>query len=71
MENFLENITELLDSTTTITPEMRLEEVGEWDSMNIISFLAMVDVEYGKTMKVADFKGAKTFGDLYTIVMGS
>jgi Phosphopantetheine attachment site. len=69
MEDFLDKVAELLEMDQKIDPEMSLAGVEAWDSLTIISFLAMVDIEYEKVMKVADFKEAKTFADLYTYVM--
>ena len=69
MESFFENVADLLDTEQKIMPEMRLDSVGEWDSLTVVSFLAMVNVEYGKTMRVVDFAHAETFQDLYDIIM--
>lgn len=69
MDKFLENIMDILDTEHKIEAETRLDTIEEWDSLSIISLLAMVNVEYGKTMRVADFKGAVTFQDLYDIIM--
>ena len=70
MDKFLENMIDLLDTETEILPETHLDAIEEWDSLSIVSFLAMVDVEYGKTMRAAQFKDAQTIGDLYRLVMG-
>ena len=69
VKDFLESLAELLDTELELKPEMELDAVGEWDSLSIVSFLDMVDLEYGKQMKVIDFKDAKTFDDLFKIVM--
>ena len=68
MENFLANIADILDAETELTPDMRLDTVEGWDSLTVVSMLAMINVEYGKTMRFTDFKGAVTFQDLYDIV---
>lgn len=68
MDNFLENIADILDTDKELQPDMRLDSVEGWDSLSVVSMLAMINVEYGKTMHVADFKGAVTFQDLYDIV---
>lgn len=70
MEEFLEKVAELLELEGKIDPEMSLTGVEGWDSLSIVSFLAMVDIEYDKVLRVTDFKDAKTFGDLYKYVMG-
>ena len=68
MEKFLKNVMEILDIEKKIEPETRLDAIEEWDSLSIVSLLAMVNVEYGKTMRVSDFKEAVTFQDLYDII---
>ena len=70
MDEFLEKVAELLEREDMIDPQEKLEDAEEWDSLTIISFLAMVDIEYDKQMKVADFKNAKTFADLYECISG-
>ncbi len=68
MDKFMENIIEILDVEQEITPETRLDSIEEWDSLSIVSLLAMVNVEYGKTMRMSDFKDAETFKDLFDII---
>lgn len=69
MEKFLKNIMDILDTEQEVRPETSLDSVEEWDSLTIVSLLAMVNVEYGKTLRMSDFAGAVTFQDLYDIVM--
>ncbi len=69
MEKFLENIADIIDSEKEILPETRLEDIEEWDSLSIVSFLAMANVEYGKNLRKVDFAGAETIRDLYDILM--
>ena len=68
MEKFLKNVMEILDIEKKIEPETRLDAIEEWDSLSIVSLLAMVNVEYRKTMRVSDFKEAVTFQYLYDII---
>lgn len=68
MDNFLANIADILDTDEKLQPDMRLDAVEGWDSLTVVSMLAMINVEYGKTMRYADFKGAVTFADLYDII---
>ena len=69
MDNFLKKVMDILDTEQEISAETRLDTIEEWDSLSVISLLAMVNVDYGKTMRVSDFKGAVTFQDLYDIIM--
>ncbi len=45
-----------------------LEDVGNWDSLSIISFVAMVDSELNQVVDPEKLKQAKTFNDLATLV---
>ena len=69
-KEFLDVMDEILDTEESVSMDTVLEDLEEWDSLSIVSFLAMVDVEYGKTMRAAQFKDAQTIGDLYRLVMG-
>lgn len=48
-------------------PEV-LEEIGNWDSLSIISFVAMVDSDLNKTVDPENLKKAKTLDDLAALV---
>lgn len=69
MDKFMEKLEEILDTEKELTPQTRLSEIEEWDSLSIISFLAMANVEYGKSLRKADFAGAETLQDLYDTIM--
>jgi acyl carrier protein len=40
-----------LDCESEITPETALSDLDEWDSVAILSFIAMMDDEFGKEVK--------------------
>lgn len=40
----------------------------EWNSLLVLSVIAMVDEEYGIIITSDDIRQAKTIGDLYSIV---
>ena len=45
-----------------------LEEIGNWDSLSIISFVAMVDTELKIIVDPEKLKNAKTINDLIELV---
>jgi acyl carrier protein len=45
-----------------------LEEIGNWDSLSIISFVAMVDTEFKIIVDPEKLKNAKTINDLIELV---
>ena len=63
-------VEDFLDTGSTLAPEMEYRQLEQWDSLAVISFLAMVNVEYGKMMHKEDLAGTKTFRDLYALVKG-
>lgn len=69
METFLENIRGFLITETELKPNTYLIDIPEWDSLAIVSFLAMVNVEYDKTLDEHEFDSADTIQDLYDLVM--
>jgi acyl carrier protein len=67
-KQFLEKLTEILDTPVELNLEMSLEGLEEWDSLGMVSFVAMADVEFGKKIIFNDLKKAVTVNDLYLIV---
>ena len=68
MEKFIENLIDVMDIEEEITADTLLENLEEWDSLSLVSFMAMANSEYGKRIVPADVKMAKTVADLYELV---
>ena len=68
MEDFLEEMIELLETEQTVDMDTHLKDIEEWDSLSIVSFAAMVDIKYNKKVLVADVKSAQTVRDLFELV---
>lgn len=68
MEKFLEKLSGILESEMEILPETYLSDIEEWDSLSVVSFAAMAQVDYGKTINISDIRAAKTVQDLYELV---
>lgn len=68
MEQFLEKMADILDCEQEISMETVLTDLKEWDSLSLVSFMAMANVAYGKKVNPADVKMAKTMTDLYNLV---
>lgn len=63
-EKKIELLADILDlETGDVRPEMQLSELEEWDSIAILSFIAMMDEEFGKEMKGAEIKKFITVQD--------
>lgn len=68
MEQFIEKMVDILDSEEEITMDTVLDDLEEWDSLSLVSFIAMANAAYGKKVVPADVKVAETIKDLYELV---
>ena len=60
---------ELLDmEKDTMQEETALDEISEWDSIAVISTIAMFDSYFGKDITSAEVKGFKTIKDITDIM---
>ncbi len=67
-EKKLELLAEILDcDVEDLSPEMELSSF-EWDSVAVLSFIAMMDEEYGKAVKGAEIKKLVTIQDALDIM---
>jgi len=62
----LEEMLELEEGT--LTPQTQLEGLAEWDSIAIISFIALMDDEFEKTIKGSYIKEFKTVADALDVM---
>ncbi|MCK9226067.1 MAG: phosphopantetheine-binding protein [Candidatus Muirbacterium halophilum] len=62
----LEEMLELDEGT--LSPETVLADLDEWDSIAAISFIALVDDEFGKAVTGADIRGFTTVADALAVM---
>ena len=68
-ERKIELIAEILDvEAETLTPETQLASMDEWDSIALLSFLAMMEDEFGKEIKGSIIKEQKTVANLMALM---
>lgn len=68
-QDFLQHIDELLElSLGTVTERDSLADIGSWDSLAILSFIAFVDQSFATTLSPLDIHNAKTIGDLVALL---
>lgn len=60
--NLLEEVLDI--EKDTLTENTILEETEEWDSIAIISVIAMFDSDFGKEVSPDDIKNAKIVRDI-------
>lgn len=65
----MENIAEILDlEVEDIREDAVLEEYEEWDSVAILSLIALMDEKFGKAIKGAEIRSLKTVRDLMNMM---
>ena len=68
IEKKLELLADILDmDAEELTPETLIADL-EWDSVTALSYIAMVDEEFGKEVKGADIKKFVTIQDALNLM---
>lgn len=71
MENFINLFKETLEiEEMEIDKNLKFRDLEEWDSLAVLSVLAMINEEYDITISRDKFEKAKTVGDLYHLTQG-
>jgi len=66
---FCRKIETLLElDSGSIQPQTMLDRVEAWDSVSVISFIAMVDQDYGVSIRAKAIAECQTVGDLANVV---
>ena len=70
LQNIIQNIVDLFDDidTSNFSALTDFKDNDEWNSLLVLSVIAMVDEEYGIIITSDDIRQAKTIEDLYSIV---
>ena len=68
VDDFLEKLAEMLDCEGTLFMETQLDNLEEWDSLGILSFLAEMEDYTSSPIQAKDVKEAKTVSDLYELI---
>lgn len=69
-KEFIENFAAQFDETdaSELTLETVFHELDEWSSLIALSIIAMIDDEYGVTIKGDELRAAKTIADVFNLV---
>lgn len=68
-QDFLTKMKEdVLDTEMDITLDTPLADIEEWDSLGVVTFIAMTKASCGKKVERAAIMSAKTLQDLYALV---
>jgi len=67
MNEFLKKIAEILEEDEVKETD-DLKSFAQWDSLSVLSVIAMLDSNYGVNLHAADFSTIQTAGDLWNLV---
>ena len=67
-ETFLEKMADVLDAEGEISFDTGLSGLEEWDSLSIVSYIAMANASCGMKVDVKKVREAVTIGDLYDLL---
>ena len=71
INTFIDNFAGQFDDTPTdqFKADTNFRDLEEWSSLIALSIIAMVDEEYGVTLKGDDIKNATTIQDIFNVVV--
>ena len=68
-QEFLRELEEVLEADVdSIKGDETLADLGSWDSLAVMSFIAMVDEKCGVTLAASKLSDAKSVGDLIALL---
>jgi acyl carrier protein len=70
MSEFNTKLADIL-GVESVTESDLLEDFEEWDSLSILSVIAMLDSDYGVNLTSANLRDAKTVAELWQIVQAN
>lgn len=69
MEDFIQKFEEVLEMPTgSIKPDDNFREYDEWDSLALLSLMAMLEDEYNTTIPRDSFQKINTVQELYNYI---
>lgn len=68
MDEFIDNFKETLEiEEINISGETLFRDLEEWDSLAVLSVMAMINEEYDITIPRKNFEKVNTIGELYNL----
>ena len=67
MNEFLKKIASILE-VDDVKDTDEFKSFPQWDSLSVLSVIAMLDASYGINLRAADFGPIRTAGDLWNLV---
>ena len=70
VEDFIKNLTEIIDTEEKLTLETKLSDVEDWDSLSLVGFLSFCNSKLKLSVTPEEVKVAQTVADLFKIAVG-
>ena len=67
MNEFLKKLAEILE-VSEMKESDQLKDFPQWDSLSVLSVIAMLDASYGVNLRAADFASVNSATDLWNLV---
>ncbi len=67
MNEFLKQVATILE-VDNVTETDELKAFPQWDSLSVLSVIAMLDANYGVNLRATDFGPVQNVGDLWNLV---
>ena len=67
-QDFLSLFQDTLQCEESLTMDIRLADIPDWDSMAAMATIALAERQFGKHLKLAQLKNAETVEDLYALL---
>jgi acyl carrier protein len=68
-EECIKEIETILEADAgTLDGALRLEEIGNWDSLAVLSFITFADEKLGITLRPTEIKTANTINELISLL---
>lgn len=70
LEKFITDFADQFDDTeaSKITAVTNFADLDEWSSLTVLSIIAMIKTEYGKTITGSEIRSCNTVEDLFNFV---
>ena len=66
---FLTVLEEMLEADSgTLNFDQRIASLEKWDSLAVVTFLAVADAEFGARVSVSDLRDCETIADLAKLI---
>ena len=66
-EEFIERLTELMDTDAALDLSTKLSDVEDWDSLSMVSFFSFCNTTLKRHVTPEQIKAAQTVNDLFKL----